>query len=605
MTYTVERPRRISKRVKQIQSEENDMFWKKTWPELKANGWSHDSKYGGFFPPEAQKQHAANRRRLGSDHKNFFKNIHELTQYLSQNPFLYVANNNEKNLVVNRDGDLVMECNKKRTEETTTTTTTTTSGSSSTVNAKSSSFNSPELSSKQNDTFSRSPSSIAAPTTMESTMAFLNQQKGSSVDQTDLLLSNMVGPSVLNLPPNALKLDVNSDNYNNFNNFDLGNEDVLTKGIGTNNKKKVKRKSLKVRGPGRPKGSKNIVKKEHTKVKVKKVKKKTTSSKHMYDSRGERIYICNRCGRDDFTNGHALGGHKKYCQKPEYDLARGKSAKTRKRSRSDTTNKKSMSNKRKPLFNLNGITNTIRKFADNFDHTPFENPFVDDNAMHVVSSEKFPLEEDLNILNQVIDTKDLFELEVIQHVLREEKARLAGRIAGLNTEEPNTIHFVGEENSNGGYDLNNNIDNDIVEHQQQQEIVQQIDSNIRPENCDDNNNSSHGTDSVWQSAEPSNAVRRVKSFEFAGIEVPGEGNSGGSEMYANDSGYDDGITNINPISFEESFFSSSSCDDVLEKNKINMDPTRAPSFPIDDVSDATKLEFLGGSAGDLAMQLGF
>ena len=76
-------------------------------------------------------------------------------------------------------------------------------------------------------------------------------------------------------------------------------------------------------------------------------------------------------------------------------------------------------------------------------------------------------------------------------------------------------------------------------------------------------------------------------------------------MYANDSGYDDGITNINPISFEESFFSSSSCDDVLEKNKINMDPTRAPSFPIDDVSDATKLEFLGGSAGDLAMQLGF
>ena len=77
------------------------------------------------------------------------------------------------------------------------------------------------------------------------------------MDQTDLLLSNMVGPSVLNLPPNALKLDVNSDNYNNFNNFDLGNEDVLTKGIGTNNKKKVKRKSLKVRGPGRPKGSKN------------------------------------------------------------------------------------------------------------------------------------------------------------------------------------------------------------------------------------------------------------------------------------------------------------------------------------------------------------
>jgi len=32
----------------------------------------------------------------------------------------------------------------------------------------------------------------------------------------------------------------------------------------------------------------------------------------------QKQYICDRCGRTDFINGHALGGHKKYCMKPEY-----------------------------------------------------------------------------------------------------------------------------------------------------------------------------------------------------------------------------------------------------------------------------------------------
>ena len=32
----------------------------------------------------------------------------------------------------------------------------------------------------------------------------------------------------------------------------------------------------------------------------------------------KKQYICDRCGRNDFINGHALGGHKKYCSKPEY-----------------------------------------------------------------------------------------------------------------------------------------------------------------------------------------------------------------------------------------------------------------------------------------------
>jgi hypothetical protein len=29
----------------------------------------------------------------------------------------------------------------------------------------------------------------------------------------------------------------------------------------------------------------------------------------------KKVYICNRCGRNNFINGHALGGHKKYCGK--------------------------------------------------------------------------------------------------------------------------------------------------------------------------------------------------------------------------------------------------------------------------------------------------
>ena len=69
MTYTVGRQRRISKRVQNIQEQEDARFWRKTWPALKSNGWSHDDECGGFYPPEAQKFHAAKRRRLGSDHK--------------------------------------------------------------------------------------------------------------------------------------------------------------------------------------------------------------------------------------------------------------------------------------------------------------------------------------------------------------------------------------------------------------------------------------------------------------------------------------------------------------------------------------------------------
>jgi len=34
---------------------------------------------------------------------------------------------------------------------------------------------------------------------------------------------------------------------------------------------------------------------------------------------GKLTFVCNRCGRTEFKNGHALGGHKKYCLKKQYE----------------------------------------------------------------------------------------------------------------------------------------------------------------------------------------------------------------------------------------------------------------------------------------------
>ena len=44
-------------------------------------------------------------------------------------------------------------------------------------------------------------------------------------------------------------------------------------------------------------------------------------------AKSQRIFECDRCGRNNFTNGHALGGHKKYCGKPEYQTSKRKRAK--------------------------------------------------------------------------------------------------------------------------------------------------------------------------------------------------------------------------------------------------------------------------------------
>merc|ERR1711968_45977 len=66
-------------------------------------------------------------------------------------------------------------------------------------------------------------------------------------------------------------------------------------------------------------------------------------------------------------------------------------------------------------FNLLDITNSIRDFADRVDDL------------------------DHMELDEALNTSDLFELQVIQTVLREEKARLHGRLAGLEAAEKHDL----------------------------------------------------------------------------------------------------------------------------------------------------------------------
>merc|ERR1712159_734874 len=85
---------------------------------------------------------------------------------------------------------------------------------------------------------------------------------------------------------------------------------------------KKKTKKLTLRGPSKDfRKSANMEMKTKKKIKQK-VKKKKNWRRTV--NKNPRIFMCDRCGRDGFTNGHALGGHKKYCQKPQYDEAREK-----------------------------------------------------------------------------------------------------------------------------------------------------------------------------------------------------------------------------------------------------------------------------------------
>ena len=50
-------------------------------------------------------------------------------------------------------------------------------------------------------------------------------------------------------------------------------------------------------------------------------------------------YKCDRCGRTNFINGHALGGHKKYCGKPEYKHTQDNKKRKREKDKKDKNHK--------------------------------------------------------------------------------------------------------------------------------------------------------------------------------------------------------------------------------------------------------------------------
>jgi ribosomal protein L37E len=123
-------------------------------------------------------------------------------------------------------------------------------------------------------------------------------------------------------------------------------------------------------------------------------------------------YICNRCGRNNFINGHALGGHKKYCKKPEYDKARIRNSLKKPRNNYKPKNK---INIKKDEWDLLTIVDSINSFT---------NEFEKENEMN-----KKKLN---NLLGKSLDKNDLEELETIHWFLNEDKRNLISLIDKLN-----------------------------------------------------------------------------------------------------------------------------------------------------------------------------
>ena len=112
-------------------------------------------------------------------------------------------------------------------------------------------------------------------------------------------------------------------------------------------------------------------------------------------------YICNRCGRNDFTNGHALGGHKKYCQKPEYEAARRKNINPKKYKDND--------------WNLLNIVKHIDTFTFKFEKE------------NIITEKKL-----CDLLDTSLEKNDLEELETIHWFLHEGKDNLINIINECN-----------------------------------------------------------------------------------------------------------------------------------------------------------------------------
>merc|ERR1711907_917267 len=222
----------------------------------------------------------------------------------------------------------------------------------------------------------------------------------------------------------------------------------------------------------------------------------------------------------------------------------------------------------------------IRKFAENTNST-----LLDKHVCHKSKNEGC----DLDILDHVIQTKDLFELEVVQQALREEKARLSGRIAGLNEDEPILSFDFADESENNNSKLGSQVGEE---------------SSIDP--------SRSGQSRLWRDG--TMALMRIKSDDNDDASI------GSENFYASKTQFgdadDDVVRNIpinksliltantvEPMGIQEEksqadedmFFD---CNDIFLLN-----PSRQTSFNFSqDYADEAFEDSLGG---DIAMQLGF
>ena len=111
--------------------------------------------------------------------------------------------------------------------------------------------------------------------------------------------------------------------------------------------------------------------------------------------RFKKTFVCNRCGRNDFTNGHALGGHKKYCQKPEYYDKLGKKKSYKKKKKNKFWNKDLQ-------MDLGGIIDSMDSiFGLNFEkNSKKQEKIFEKNLIKILNSKEF---EDILIIRYFLN----------------------------------------------------------------------------------------------------------------------------------------------------------------------------------------------------------
>jgi hypothetical protein len=122
----------------------------------------------------------------------------------------------------------------------------------------------------------------------------------------------------------------------------------------------------------------------------------------------KKVFICDRCGRKDFINGHALGGHKKYCQKPEYYDKFGKKINCRKNKKKNKKKNKNKNEKKKTVWNkdlqmdLGGIIDSMDSlFGLNFEkNTKKQEKIFEKKLIKILNSKDF---EDILIIRYFLN----------------------------------------------------------------------------------------------------------------------------------------------------------------------------------------------------------